>query len=361
MSQWQGWSSKHGWSGNVWKWTDQGNGWSVGDASAATGGVWHDDAAVAGKGTYAGTGAQAWTAVAGSSADQQAPAAQAWPGHQIAEAGAGAQGLPGSQTADAGAGAQGLLGNQTAVADTNFAEAVIFNKAFFDEFEMDKTQSYKWHNAALKWFREMLEREDRTSMTFSNTHAHPVAELVHDEKGPLFHFNEDDGNTTPWRWQEMVAHLDEYSMQMVLQGLPDDVGRLDFESTALKVSDRSRGLVSCRIQRIDKYDHARHHAAKAKAKAAPQNMLLRWDFVVVTEDGTEVFLHPNYSNTKIECSKHMATPDHEIPRTGLGGTSGPGTFQYFQNKAVQHLLRFKVPAKGKGKGKGGAIMDRPAS
>ena len=118
------------------------------------------------------------------------------------------------------------------------------------------------------------------------------------KKGPLFHFIENDGNMTPWRWQEMVAQMDEYSKQMVLQGLPD-TRAASFESTALKVSDRSRGLVSCRVQRIDKYDHARHHAAKAKANAAPQHMLLRWDFVVVTEDGTEVFLHPNYSNTKI--------------------------------------------------------------
>ena len=108
---------------------------------------------------------------------------------------------------------------------------------------------------------------------FSNTDSHSVAEIVHDAGGPGYHFNE-GGVATQWRWQEMVAHLDEKSMQMVLQGLPSD------DILLANWADAGGGhIVSCRIQRYEKYDVKRQAAAKvtaakatavaAKAKAAP--------------------------------------------------------------------------------------------
>ena len=138
----------------------------------------------------------------------------------------------------------------------------------------------------------------------------------------------------------MVAQMDEHSMRMLVQGL-DDAGR-------------SRGLVSCRLQKTDRYDHKRHHAA---GTGAGGEMLFVWDFVLVCEDGTQVFIHPNYSNTKIEFYRGVPEQDHEIPRSGLGGTSGPGTFKHFKNKHIQATLRFKptsgkLTTKGEGKGKG---------
>ena len=135
----------------------------------------------------------------------------------------------------------------------------------------------------------------------------------------------------------MVAQVDERSMQMVVQGLDD--------------ASRSRGLVSCRLQKTDRYDHKRHHAAEAEL--GPQ-MLFVWDFVLVCSDGAQVFLHPNYRNTKIECYTAEPEQDHEFPLSGLGGTSGPGTFKYFKNKKVEAILRFDAKLQGQGKGHGKA-------
>ena len=79
--------------------------------------------------------------------------------------------------------------------------------------------------------------------------AHPVAEIVHD-KGVLFHFEGEP--KIPWRWQEMVAQLDDESMRFVVEGL--DTG---------DKQNRSRGLVQCSIQETDRYDHQRHNALQA--------------------------------------------------------------------------------------------------
>ena len=66
--------------------------------------------------------------------------------------------------------------------------------------------------------------------------------------------------------------------------------------------------------------------------------------------------------TKIECYTGEPEQDHELPRTGLGGTSGPGTFKYFKNKNVQAILRFNAKlGQGKGKAKGKATGASPST
>ena len=210
-------------------------------------------------------------------------------------------------------------------------------------------------------------------IVFSNTDSHPVAEIVHDAHGPGYHFNE-EGVTTQWMWQEMVAQMDEWSMQMVLQGLPSDA---DLQENW---ADAGGGhIVSCKIQRYDKYDVKRQAAAKvtaanatavaAKAKAAaakakapavaasnPNNsrcvvgdtgayVFGTWDFVLECGDGRHVYLHPNWANTKIQCFvvdavARLPEVDHELPVTGPGGSDGPGTYKYFKHKHVEAILKF---------------------
>ena len=149
----------------------------------------------------------------------------------------------------------------------------------------------------------------------------------------------------------MVAQMDDRSMQRALQALDDS-----------RELDRSRGFVSCRLQRTDVYDHKRHHASVLLAPGGGAGMLFVWDFVLVCEDGRQVFLHPNYSNTEIECYTGEPEQDHELPRGGLGGTNGPGTFLYFKNKNVQATLRFNAnPGQGKGKAKGKATGASPST
>ena len=66
-----------------------------------------------------------------------------------------------------------------------------------------------------------------------------------------------------------------------------------------------------------------------------------WDFMVVVDDGTEVYLHPNWSNPKTQCYRERPTPDHELPASGMGVTSGPVTFKYLKLKHVEEELRFR--------------------
>ena len=77
------------------------------------------------------------------------------------------------------------------------------------------------------------------------------------------------------------------------------------------------------------------------------DMLKIWDFVVFRANGTVISLHPNYSNTKIRCYEgvqaHLGpgpASSQEIPRTGKGGTSGPGTYKHFKYRNCDKVLRF---------------------
>jgi hypothetical protein len=180
------------------------------------------------------------------------------------------------------------------------------------------TSNYKQHNIALKYLRERAEarQEDVVALPFDFVQQ-DIAEITHD-KGVHFHFS--DTSFKPWYWQEMVAQLDEPSMRFVVNG--EDPGR-------------SRGLVSCKLEKSDRYDHKRAHA-----NPGGRCMFKIWDFILVRDDGSKIALHPNYSNTKFECLTPTEERDHEIPRTGLGGTSGPGTFKYFKEKHVHMTLRF---------------------
>ena len=196
------------------------------------------------------------------------------------------------------------------------AEREIFDLNYFRGYT-DFTATYKQHNIALKWFRDSSEREGRTQVIFSNTRDSLVPQIIHG-KGPLYSFNEDE--MFSWRWQEMVAQLDDASMAVVVEGPPD--------------APRSRGLIQCMIQQTEIYDHKRHCAQSSS------DLMKVWNFVLVRDDGTSVSLHPNFNDTKVSCKFGQAGVDLELPRTGKGGTSGPGTFRHFANKHTDVTLRF---------------------
>ncbi len=219
----------------------------------------------------------------------------------------------------------------------------VFDYAYFRGLDGTTPINYKIHNVALKWFRDGLERADRDHMTFSNTDSHEVAEIDRQKGGPLYAFNE--ANMTLWRWQDMVAQLRADDCQKLCQGLCQED-----EDPA----DRSRGLIGCRIQKTEVYDHKRHSALQDTSDP-PGDILYVWHFVLECEHGAQVFLHPNYSNPKVECHREALLPDYEIPRSGLGGTSSRGTFKYFKSKYVHDTLRFNA-AQANAKPKAKAIV-----
>ena len=99
------------------------------------------------------------------------------------------------------------------------------------------------------------------------------------------------------------------------------------------------------------YDHKRMH--KEVQKNPDDDMLYVWDFALRRDDGTELFLHPNWNDTNIACySANAYDLDIELPNSGMGGTSGAGTFKYFKDKKTERTMKFDIKPKAKGKGKG---------
>ena len=77
--------------------------------------------------------------------------------------------------------------------------------------------TYKQHNIALKYVRDDLEARGCSYVLFSNYIPFLVPQFVHD-RGPDYHFV-----GTPiflWKWQEMVAQMDDRSQEVVVQGKP---------------------------------------------------------------------------------------------------------------------------------------------
>ena len=307
-------------------WSD----WTQGQATAAVAGA-GNAAAVAGAGNAAAGNA---AAVAGAS-------------NAAAFAGVGnGAGVPGVGDGAAVAGAASSTESST----ERFTESLSADRNFdLEYFRRESeiltragtwTDTYKQHNVALKYFRDSAEKEGLDVVNFSNTDPDPVAQIVHD-RGMSYHFVGEP--RIPWRWQEMVAQMTDDSMRLAVQGLGGQTGR-------------SRGIVSCRLQRFLRYDQKRNFAERhpelgnprGKGKHATQSMppprakelLVTWDFVLVCDDGTQVCLHPNLGNPKIACYTGEGVQDHEIPNTGKGGSSGKGTYKYFKNKHIQATLKF---------------------
>ena len=134
----------------------------------------------------------------------------------------------------------------------------IFDLAYFQNFR-DFTSGYKQHCLALKWFRDSSERSGLNRVIFSNT---AVAEAPRS-----------------WRWQDMVAQLDDDSICILVEGLPPR---------------RSRGFIQCR--------------------AEPHSESNVWHFVLVRNDWSTVYLRPSDSDTQVFC------------RFWHGGLSGPGDY-----------------------------------
>ena len=210
----------------------------------------------------------------------------------------------------------------------------IFNLWFFQSYQTPRPRSI--HSHALKYFRQEAEKRRTEFVKFNNSHPAMMCEMV---KGGKTAFSFRGNPNIKWHWQEMVAQLDAESLAYVVEG-------------QLLDPNRSRGLVSCRLQkRMNSYDHKRHHALMEQGEAPTMDMLYEWDFVLVRENGTEVWLHPSWNSPTVRCNK-PCEPDvvgfpqpqtDDVPLNGLGGSSGPGTYKWHKDKNKKTELRWKVP------------------
>ena len=219
-----------------------------------------------------------------------------------------------------------------------------------------RSYQYQQHSAVLKWLRDDLERQGQTRLIFSDTEAIQVPTINH-PPGPLYTFDESPAARWPWRWQEMIAHLTLQSREELLSGFPniEPIGRGPVGA-----------IVSCGVMSCPSYDHKRQCALAPRNPTAPLHS--EWNFVVTLDDGTAIFLHPNWSNSKIAVKKGANVWDESdmaVPNTGKGGTSGRGTFKAHVEKKVATYLWFDTRSRadalagwtppdpqGKGNGKG---------
>ena len=222
-----------------------------------------------------------------------------------------------------------------------YSENSIFPLTYFLSHPV--LRQYSVHNHALKYFRETAEAQgDGVSQVEFPCDKVRMRRLVKGG-GEEFHFEGEE--TVEWHWHEMVAQLDHESLGEVVEGEQTD-------------ANRSLGLVKCRLQKRHKdYDHKRMAALKKQGQ--PMAITLhQWDFVLVRQNGTEVWLHPSFSSKSVECLLPQREQENaqfdDIPQSGPGGTSGPGTFRYHKTKNLKKMLQFKshiVNGNGKGKGR----------
>ena len=197
------------------------------------------------------------------------------------------------------------------------------------------------HNVALKFIRDEAElsvpdRRPYHSVPVSNVDGKLIAPIRMPRRGTSYTFVRDQ----PWRawfWQEIIAMLRDEDIDFVLTHRPQWRRGDDMIE-----DDRGRGFFGCALVQTERYDHKRHCALGRH----DGDMLRVWDFVLQRTDRVLVCLHPNWSSTGVECRIGGLYADHELPRTGLGGTSGPGTFRSFVNRHNTRTLRFDAIKSG---------------
>ena len=190
--------------------------------------------------------------------------------------------------------------------------------------------NYRQRNAALKWYRQVLE-DYISALVFDGAVADSIPCIIKDTKAGQHQDNTDwsfsDTEETKWLWLEMVAQLDPDTMEQVVCG----PGR-----------DRSRGLVSCQIcARPNSHDHNRQ-AKRVRDGAREQTVRLqRWDVLLLRDDGSGIRLHPEWSSTKFRvCEVDPHSDPVPPPGKGLGKSDGPGTFARYKGVGMEFTGRF---------------------
>ena len=210
--------------------------------------------------------------------------------------------------------------------------AQVFDLEYFRSYR-PFTGACSQHNVALKYFRGEQERLDDPFQSPSlEFHASaPIAVAVIDHpKGMAWWFT---GEWRQWCWHEMIAQLDDTSMEKVVNG---------FEG-------RSRGLVGCSLAiRPGSYDHKRHHMLIQTATNSKQRLPI-WDFVLHRADGSGIRLHPQYKGTVVETIEEPGHAEEwEVtvpPRRGLGRSDGRGTYKKYKDIGITEKMRFGASKK----------------
>ena len=210
---------------------------------------------------------------------------------------------------------------------------------------------HQQHNAALKWFRMLMEKESVPVKEQSTRQLEPqctIGQITH-PKGVDYSFDLEP--TVPWSWLEMVAQMTDESIEYVCMGPDGRSGGLTGADFSVRPGsydhkrhsadyqggqpDRSRGQTDRSRGQTDRSGHSGQPAAV---------ILGTWDFALHRADGSVLRVHPHWKGTKIdsmEMPPGAEYPEMQPPRKGVGRSDGRGTFSHYKNFNVSSdKLRF---------------------
>ncbi len=202
---------------------------------------------------------------------------------------------------------------------------MVFDLEFFKGRQVN--EHWRDHSAALKWYRQEDSRERAFSGNWrklKNIDPDWRAEIVH-PKGMDYSFT--DTTMSQYPWLDLIAQLDEPSMQYVVNG---EEGR-----------GSGCGVTECWFRpRPGSYDRATAHANR-KAGRPNRGSKPIWDFVVFRRDNSGVRLHPQWStNEVLSFGVEGHTVPVQPPPRGPGESWGRGRYQYDKVLSNQKTLKF---------------------
>ena len=218
--------------------------------------------------------------------------------------------------------------------------------AFFQSFSNFR-HHYSRHNEALKYIRDMNEDvlAPFTSCPFYCPENMTVAEVgrypkkTDDHNMDYFFTN----TMVNWSWKEMVAQLDDESMDYVVRG----------------PTGRSGGLLCCFCEVTPNgYDHKRQtlfknmeperfHEVRPMMKSSREMPKLpEWDFLLIRQDMTAVRIHPENSKTSFSArEQQVMMPASPVPTKGIGKSDGKGTFLRMTIHKDRKVIKFDAKKK----------------
>ena len=237
-----------------------------------------------------------------------------------------------------------------------YQAGVQYTLEFFKNYHLQDGFDYsgpaKQHNEALKFFRWKAMKDGVDFVLCPNESPVLVAKCIHYDKSPAFKF--DETVMRPWRWQEMLAQLDDESLRHVI-----------FGSHRAAVAEEQY-IIQCSAQKTNAPDIKLARAFKNFEDQYPSGANL-WHFVLTRDDFTKIAIHPNFRDTKVGSYEDLdrtalVRVDNEMPRKGIAESNGPRTFAYFKDKPYDKTLRLdtngKTAPKAKAKTKAKAKAKR---
>ena len=203
----------------------------------------------------------------------------------------------------------------------------VYSLDFFKRLEV--VQPYSKNNAALKWFIKRLcdESANGPVNVFTLEDTAPIATIIPGRNELDYGFRSD--GMEQWSWLQMIAHLCEEDMKTVVEGQ----------------DGRSGGLVSCEVFMLQ--------PCREFATSLPEIRNLRYWFVVTCQDGSVVWLHPQWSSEVVDAvvaGRHVSLRFDPVKGSQQCGSSGDTLYPSHNATSTTQTCvprpRFKAPPAG---------------